>query len=863
MKITYIKLKNVKNIYTALKAKEIEIDLSKSKNKIILLEGPNGSGKTTILSSLHPFATNGNLDVRSDSSIIIKGEEGYKELIIENGSDEYIIKHFYYPNKDTHTVKSYIMKNGIELNINGNVTSFKTIVENELDIKIDYLKLIRLGSNVTNFIDLKTTERKNFLGTNILDEVDIYLKYYKKVNDNLKEIKSVISHTVDKIDKLQVSNPDDLKNDIDTLNSVINNLKNDISSLSENRAIYTYELSKLTPEYELKQKLSDVIKNSNNINKIYNSKKFNPSLGTDDNINNLINEINKLKLDIDTSINKRNLLLSNIDTLYDEKNHLNIELKNQNIDEQIKTLEYIISDLKEKVDYGYKLFEGFIPTCTLKELETVINILENNQNILSVTYEFGKKPIKKVIKLIQKKENVNNFINDKISILLSNKLSLTSNYIVDKLFKKFPLIYPDCNNNKCKIYQLWNELYDISSSKIDNDVEDEEFYTFMSHAYNNIKVVFNNLTENKELFSKMPIEIKQMLLFDVVCDNISNCKWIYNKEILNDKLMQLTEYEIYQNNINRLRDAENNLINIKNTSNKSFIENRISVILEQIKNNTDIIEVINKSLISYNEKLNELEDLLKFSYDVKDVLDKKDIIDGTISKLTKEHKDIILYNKKIDIINDELNNKTFEMNKLINKVNSINYRINEYNSLTKDLEKLREDYDDIVEVRNSLSSKDGIPLLYIKVYLKNTKEITNDLLDIVYNGELKISNFNISSTEFKIPYITKSTIVDDIKYASQGEKSFVSLALSFALSYQSLTKYNIMLLDEIDSTLDSTNREKFIKILMQQMDMIQSEQNFLITHNNMFDMYPVDIISMTNNVNKNNKLANYIKIKMK
>ena len=69
-----------------------------------------------------------------------------------------------------------------------------------------------------------------------------------------------------------------------------------------------------------------------------------------------------------------------------------------------------------------------------------------------------------------------------------------------------------------------------------------------------------------------------------------------------------------------------------------------------------------------------------------------------------------------------------------------------------------------------------------------------------------------------------------------------------------------MLLDEVDSTLDTNNRMKFISIIQKLMDMINGEQIFIITHNNMFDMYPVDIISTTNTMT-NNKLANYIKIK--
>ena len=74
-----------------------------------------------------------------------------------------------------------------------------------------------------------------------------------------------------------------------------------------------------------------------------------------------------------------------------------------------------------------------------------------------------------------------------------------------------------------------------------------------------------------------------------------------------------------------------------------------------------------------------------------------------------------------------------------------------------------------------------------------------------------------------------------------------------------------MLLDEIDGPLDIKNRERFIRILENQIDRISSEQNFLITHNDMFSSYPVDILDLGFNSDNNKKyeLANYIEITRK
>ena len=108
-----------------------------------------------------------------------------------------------------------------------------------------------------------------------------------------------------------------------------------------------------------------------------------------------------------------------------------------------------------------------------------------------------------------------------------------------------------------------------------------------------------------------------------------------------------------------------------------------------------------------------------------------------------------------------------------------------------------------------------------------------------------LDDFNISGDEFKMPYIKDGNVIPDISYASQGEQSFLNMAISFALSIQNLTEYNIPLLDEVDATFDQEKREKAIEVIEKQNEIIQSEQTFIISHNNMYDQYPVDVLDFS------------------
>ena len=233
----YIKkliLENFQFVNRVYHAKKLILDLSNRTSNICIIAGPNGSGKTFLLSSLTPFANLGGVDVRDNSTPIEKGEEGYKEIELCNGHDSYTIQHYYTPSKTSHSVKSFIQKNGIERNPNGNVTSFKAYLSDELGITTNYMKLLRLGGNVKGLISAKSTERKEIITemlNNMNDTLDSILKYNKISTENLKSIKQTIASLSSQIDRLHIVSLD--------------SIETDISILKEKEEMYNIRLSEL------------------------------------------------------------------------------------------------------------------------------------------------------------------------------------------------------------------------------------------------------------------------------------------------------------------------------------------------------------------------------------------------------------------------------------------------------------------------------------------------------------------------------------------------------------------------------------------------------------------------------------------
>ena len=67
-----------------------------------------------------------------------------------------------------------------------------------------------------------------------------------------------------------------------------------------------------------------------------------------------------------------------------------------------------------------------------------------------------------------------------------------------------------------------------------------------------------------------------------------------------------------------------------------------------------------------------------------------------------------------------------------------------------------------------------------------------------------------------------------------------------------------MLFDELDGPLDVRNKKKFIEVVEKQMKAIDAEQVILITHNNIFEHYPVDLILTSENIDSNFNNSNII-----
>jgi DNA repair exonuclease SbcCD ATPase subunit len=865
MKILYLKLTNFINIVTAFNTETIEIDFSKSNNNVVLLTGPNGSGKTSILSCLHPFPTNGNMDVRSDNPIIVPRENGYKEIHISDGDDLYVIQHFYTRNGDKHIIKSYIQKNGVELNENGNVTSFKEIVEKELGLEQDYMKLTRLGSNVTNFIDMKRQERKNFTGK-IISEADIYLSYHKKIMADKNKVNIQINHTSDLIRRLQVDDLGELKKAQKSLQHQIEDLTAKIEKANSELSVLQYQLNDCGDIPAMRERIQEKEKELKHIQKaLARASEIKISIST---LKSMIEEakiaILKAKSSLDTNIITRTGILNQLDSIANEIDSIRREISRIEDDQNVKDMEANIELLRETIRRRAKEsgIAGYVRPCSKAEMEDLIKMLDKCMDILLSTYELGKGPIQKAVSFFHTKTDIEKYTRENKEKIKRNRMQSLCEQVYAEVSKDIGLLGPDCKNpSGCRVYDFYQRIYEYATQAPDKVIEDETFLAYTKMAYNNIQTVLKYLRDYHDIFEKMPECIKDQFLMSTVLTHICNMEWIYDKDIIFHELGLITDDELQDADLEELSRQKSMLAQYKKAnSNIEYFQNKLEELIDSRTSLMGQLDEVKETINSLNREIEEKEASVSDYEDMVIAMEHEDEVETEFndlkSKLALASQLSLQIKEKTSILND----LQFRKNKMSKTHQDNEFRIENYKRYKKDLDELSSKFTDLEYLARALSSREGIPLIFIQAYLKDIKDVANQLLDVVYDGDLHLEDFEITADEFGIPYSTKGTTVKDVIYASQGERSFISLALSFALTYKSISKYNIMLLDEIDATLDISNREKFLHVLEMQIDMIHAEQVFVISHNDMFNAYPVDIVDTRNRTSSNAELASYIPI---
>lgn len=891
MKLKSAIFRGLVGVYMGSGLQEITIDFTKCKNRIILITGPNGSGKSTIMDALHPLP--------DSQSMYLPKMECFKEIeYIMNDGTIYQI-HIEYPinkYKERTTTKAFIRKlvdgNFIELNVNGNVGTYKDVIFNEFKLDPNFIALTKLSSENRGLVEKTPAERKKYVG-NIISSTEVYNNIFKTLNKRSSIFNSMINSIVAKIDS--IGNEDSMK-------GTLVNLEERIKTLNENRELLYKNLSdaeaivKLSdPNGDIQAKYLKVCSENQSImeqigilemfiSKIK-DKDYYLSVKDKETCLNTSDELKTELMDIDIKIETKKEYIKNIFVSREEDalmlkrkeerlSSLNSEYNYNVLKEEINTLEINITKYLDAL-HSVGLSENSL--ISKDEFISGMNIIKSIQDQISVIRSYSyEKDIESAVKFIKENYNIidaRNDLQDKLH-LMENRLSDVKTEIIKfsnlkDLTEVLTNRPSECTIDSCgfiknalgaveqdpdsNLYRLGNEQRNLEKEIkfiTDNITELDQ----ISKTISDINVIIRSAQSGNSILNKIPYGnefssldnilsmIKSGGQFERFNDLYSFLDCVNILEMYkcdNEKLIKLkAESKIYETKhglIDELTNDINELVEkLKNVENLIIDTNKEIKQMEGIRNSKfSLSSVVNDIL----EKYTILEELKKQKAENDTILLS---IDTTMANIENAIKNINSINEELKRIDDEIKPLKEELDKTKYSLD----RLQEYND---ELSMYRTKYD-LVELIKKYSSptRDGIQNLFIEVYMGQTLNVANSLLQMLFNGELSLLKYIINDKEFKIPCRNSESVltIDDISSCSTAQKCMISTTLSVALLQQSSPIYNILQLDEMDGGLDAYNRSKFPEFLEQVMSILDMEMCIMVSHASESVLSNTDIICL-------------------
>lgn len=900
MKFLFLRLKGYIGIYNGLNGlTDISIDFRKCKHKIIVIRGDNGSGKTTIFNALTPLPDQNTSFIpymNASKEILIQDNMGivYRILFIHNIKTQKMISGEEVYNRET--TKAYIQKlidgNYIELNENGNVTSYREIISEEFGLDPNFTALAQLSTENNGIVCKKPAERKKYV-SNITSSVEVYNGIYKKLYKKVSYLNKTVSSICDKLKKL---------GEVDTIRNNLISMEKQNTILKEIRDNVISELSSLNtsilisdPNGDIQTKCKNLLKEKNSylieIDKLQNiirSSNIDSSLDMGFALKECEKTISALSMD--NQIIKRELdtLLIDKEREYNKIEEKNIKLQSYNIHDS-DSIESEVQMYKDSLDSITSSLSNIgikDPTSISKdEFITILNLLNdikesidstksiyNNEDIKSAILHIQSNSYPNIIGIRIDRENTKHMVDDvyKQVINYSNMVEKT---------KALSLMPKECKIHSCpfiseafEINKLdpsnnldrCNKEYIDLSDRLKKLEEQEQNAERVSSCINLLNTSIRAFRSSTSILHKFPVTRKYVDsdFFDLFMDNsfYNEISEIYKfidyanlleehshlKKLYLESYNRLNEYnskkeicESIIDDINKLNTSISNIVNDIDEKNKIIFENESKINFLSTKKLTIVsLKECQEKICNFTEQVKMIESTIS-EYET------------TICKigLTKEQIKELEYKKK-DIES--------QLSYIDKEKSNLQFVIHKSQELENELAEVKADYTFVNTIAKYASTTTGIQLVFINLYMGKVIDMANRLLSIIFNGKYSLDKFVINESEFRIPCIRDGVSNDDVSSMSGAERAMISMIISFSILFNASTKYNIVGLDELDGPLDELNRLAFFDLLYSIINITNVEQCIMISHNPELDLSQADVILLKDSTNNNYDGCNVI-----
>ena len=875
----YFRMTGYVGIEDGLGLETLVIPFDKCRNNICIIVGKNGSGKSTLESALSPLP--------DSSTCYTPGKEASKEGVLQlpDGTEyHFLIVSAVDMNGNRKQTKAFIQKNGEELNSNGNISSYKEIVEAEFDMDPNFMTLTRLSSDDRGLADKKPAERKKYVSG-----IVSCLETYNGINKALVKKSSIFRSHINSLSS-KISSIGDIESarmNLNALDGRMASLQNYINDTQAEIAKCQSKVDLIDKDGRIQDEYTEIANSVDAINKEI------------DNIQSSIRyKTNKMNFDIsnlDTEVLKCNESITNANA---EISSLNAKISDlvagsSDIAESIRLKQQRVESMKTDFDYDNLMAkldeyttivdkqEGILKSCGLygvdiskEEYLMIFNKMKMYRDmIFNVIYEHGNADIDVAVNYIrnggieeQREQNIKtrDELIKRQRKLNDDKIKYTAMLESLEILKKRP---NECNIDSCAfISKALEESSQDPVSKI-KDIDDQlsicadlisgaEVEIRVLETIESICVSINSILSDAQDNGSILSKFKESYIFldkeefltrlenHNSFNEILDCdKYIAladsidgynrNKSVLNDLLAQKKIHDSKNAIIEELITEIGELQSKLSESDKKIEEYNRSLgfnrgLLRDLESRQTQLEDLSVQVKRCNEKNAEKAELRKRFAEIKDNISS---IKDSVDRLNRYRND---YDKAIA-----------EMGPLKDNRDQLAYAIKRAEEYDAELQEYQAKFNTVETLKKYSSPTSGIQTLYMSLYMNKTLQLANDLLQYLFGGYLELLPYVINGEEFRIPVKHGNGMIsDDISSCSTAQICMISMVTTISLSLQSSGVFNIFRFDEIDGGLDTENRTMFFDTLKRMCRELGIQQMIAISHSIESNLNGVDIIKL-------------------
>lgn len=878
MRLLKLELDNYIGLYNGSGLEHINIDFSKCIHKVTVIKGSNGSGKSSLFKTIHPFSdTNYYLTPNVDAR---------KRIVYQIDANNVIDITYIYPDAGKGDASRKpttcdIFLNGVDMNPSHNVSTGRDVICDILDIDSGFLTLGQLSSEDRGLVDKKPSDRKKFINTK-LAELDVYNDIYKRITKKSIELKGTVTALNNDIKGI---------GDVTSIQSNIYLWEGQLEDLEESKLLLFKDMTECS--VRMKDIFdTEVINPDEEMAKLqYKQRQLEAELKqyedcidcTEEELNDYNHYKDKCETYLNVILNEQSKLSKEIGDINEKITNIQAKtnaLGDVSLLEQYKTRIEQLKNAKEEfekvcIEHGFFKYSEITPEEYDQTIKTY-SLISNMERRIRSEYSDGEledavavfngiKEIPTEDELQRAIDNMTSSLNDLTQILNHQNFYKEQSKGIDKIpagcgYKNecpFVKSIVDANNNRMSDEEEQECIDECSQIKEDISKAKEELFRVknINKCISQINSLYTLELASKNTILKFcrrePKDINDdaaMITSSILGNSWFDLDLSYFNNIRNSFIL----YKSYQTDINALETKYKSLV--KNEELLNYMNEQLSVLMN---NKIEKSKEYNKLASEISDYKEEVTNTTNFITEYKNKLLRK----STMSSVKKEYDEnqefIDKFSSKLESYNElksKFDDAKGRMNLIDNaqipaikqKISESKYKLVLYNDYVEKYERYSKEYETIEVIKYCCSPTTGIQTVYAEMYMNKILGISNQLLSMFFGGEFVMQPFVINDKEFRMPVLGSGIMNDDISSMSTSQKCIMAMIISFALLSNASSIYKIIKIDEVDGPLDTLNRGAFFQALDTLMTYLHFDQCVMISHNVELNMSNTDIIMLKN-----------------